>query len=141
VLSVPVISFSVPKAGDFIDTNAASVTGDRANRLRITKEKAFQLNGMNGDRVHNALTVYYQEVIAGLIASLRAHVAATQKMPKLEQAVPLVLSGGTAKPKGFLDHFNRMLDAEQFPLRLSEVRVSSDPLHSTARGALMAALC
>jgi hypothetical protein len=141
VLSVPVISFSVPKAGDFIDTNAATVTGDRANRLRITKEKVFQLNGLNGDRVHNALTVYYQDVIAGLIASLRAHVAATQKMPKLEQAVPLVLSGGTAKPKGFLDHFSRMLDAEQFPLRLSEVRVSSDPLHSTARGALMAALC
>jgi len=26
-------------------------------------------------------------------------------------------------------------------LRLSEVRVSGDPLHSTARGALMAAQC
>jgi hypothetical protein len=55
--------------------------------------------------------------------------------------VPLVLSGGTAMPKGFLDHFIRILEAEEFPLRLSEVRVSGDPLHSTARGALMAALC
>jgi actin-like ATPase involved in cell morphogenesis len=141
VLSVPVISFSVPKAGDFIDANAAQVTGDRANRLRISKEKNFQLNGFTGDRVHNALTVYYQEVIGSLIGSLRSHIASAQKLPKLEQSVPLVLSGGTTMPKGFLDHFMRILQAEEFPLRLSEVRVSGDPLHSTARGALMAAQC
>ena len=141
MLSVPVISFSVAKAGDFIDASAAQVTGDRANRMRISKEKAFHLNGFTGDRVHNALTVYYQEVIANLIASLRSHIASAQKLPKLEQSVPLVLSGGSAMPKGFLDHFNRLLKAEDFPLHLSEVRVSSDPLHSTARGALMAAMC
>ncbi|HXM42914.1 MAG TPA: hypothetical protein VN924_16795 [Bryobacteraceae bacterium] len=141
VLSVPVMSFSVPKAGDFIDTNAAEVTGDRANRLRISKERGFQLNGFTADRAHNALTVYYQEVIADLIASLRAHIASAQKLPKLEQSVPLVLSGGTAMPKGFLEHFVRILETEEFPLKLSEVRVSGDPLHSTARGALMAAMC
>jgi len=141
VLSVPVISFSVPKAGDFIDANAALVTGDRANRLRISKEKAFQLNGFTADRVHNALTVYYQEVISELIGSLRAQISSAQKLPKIEQSVPLVLSGGTVMPRGFLDHFTRILQAEEFPLRLSEVRVSVDPLHATARGALMAALC
>src|SRR6202050_4608117 len=141
VLSVPVMSFSVPKAGDFIDANAAQVTGDRANRLRMSKEKSFQLNGFTADRVHNALTVYYQEVIADLIGSLRTHIASAQKLPKLEQSVPLVLSGGTAMPKGFLDHFMKILQANEFPLRLSEVRVSADPLHSTARGALMAAQC
>jgi hypothetical protein len=141
VLSVPVLSFSVPKAGDFIDSNAAEVTGDRANRLRISKEQGFQLNGFTADRVHNALTVYYQEVIVNLIDSLRAHIASAQKLPKLEQSVPLVLSGGTAMPKGFLDYFTKVLAAGEFPLKLSEVRVSGDPLHSTARGALMAALC
>ena len=116
VLSVPVISFSVPKAGDFIDAQAAQVTGERANRLRISKEKAFQLNGFTSDRVHNALTVYYQEVISNLIGSLRAHIASAQKLPKLEQSVPLVLSGGTAMPKGFLDHFIRILQSEEFPV-------------------------
>jgi len=141
VLSVPVICYSVPKAGDFIDANAANVTGDRANRLRISKEKGFQLNGFTADRAHNALTVYYQEVIADLIKSLRTHIASAQTLPKLEQSVPLVLSGGTAMPKGFLDFFVKTLQAEEFPLRLSEVRVSTDPLHSTARGALMAATC
>src|ERR1700733_16276028 len=36
-LSVPVLSFSIPKAGDYIDSSAASITGERANRVRIVK--------------------------------------------------------------------------------------------------------
>jgi len=34
------------------------VTGDMATRLRVQKENGFHLNGMTGDRVNNALTVY-----------------------------------------------------------------------------------
>jgi hypothetical protein len=141
VLSVPVISFSVPKAGDYIDTKAAMVTGELATRLRIQKEQSFQLNGMNGDRVQNALNVYYREVIAGLVEALRGHISATQRLPKLDQAVPLVVSGGTAMPRGFLDEFGRALRASDFPVPLSEIRMSADAMNSTARGALMAALC
>lgn len=141
VLSVPVINFSVSKAGDYIDAKAAEVTGELATRLRVQKEQVFHLNGMNGDRIQNALTVYYEEMITNLVESLRAHISATQRLPKLDQAVPLVLSGGTAMPKGFLDLFGKALHSSDFPVRLSEVRMSADALNSTARGALMAALC
>jgi hypothetical protein len=141
VLSVPVISFSVPKAGDFIDTQAALVTGDLCTRMRIQKEQSFRLNGFSADRVQNALTVYYQEMIACLVESLRKHISSAQRLPKLEQSIPLVLSGGTSMPKGFLDHFLNVLHANELPVKLSDVRVSADPLHATARGALMAALC
>jgi len=141
VLSVPVISFSVPKAGDYIDAKAAMVTGELATRLRIQKEQFFQLNGLNGDRVHNALNVYYHEVIANLVEALRGHISATQRLPKLDQAIPLVVSGGTAMPKGFLEEFGRTLRSSDFPVPLSEIRMSADALNSTARGALMAALC
>ncbi len=141
VLSVPVISFSVPKAGDFIDSQAAMVTGEISTRMRIHKEQAFRLNGLSGDRVQNALTVYYREVILGLIEALRGHIALAQRLPKLDQSIPLILSGGTVMPKGFLEQFTETLRSNEFPVRLSEVRVSADPLNSTARGALMAALC
>jgi hypothetical protein len=141
VLSVPVISFSVPKGGDFIDSQAALATGDLATRIRVHKEQSFHLNGMGNDRVKNALTVYYQEMIENLVEALRDHIAATQRLPKLDQAIPMVLSGGTAAPKGFLDHFGKALRAHDFPVRISELRISADPLNSTARGALMAALC
>jgi hypothetical protein len=141
VLSVPVMTFSVPKAGDFIDAQASAVTGELATRLRVEKEQNFRLNGMNGNRVHNALTVYYDQMITNLVQTLRSHLCAAQRLPKLDQSIPLVLAGGTAMPKGFLEHFSKALKANELPIRLSEVRISSDPLNSTARGALMAALC
>jgi hypothetical protein len=141
VLSVPVLTFAVPKAGDYIDNQAAAVTGDLATRLRVQKEHSFRLNGLSTDRTLNALTVYYQEMITNLTGALRSHISATQRLPKLDQAIPLVLSGGTVMPKGFLEQFSASLRAQEFPVRLSEVRLSPDPLNSTARGALMAALC
>ncbi len=141
VLSVPVISFSVPKAGDFIDSQAALVTGELATRMRVQKENNFHLNGMTSNRVQNALTVYYTEMIETLVETLRSHIAATQRLPKLDQSIPLVLSGGTVMPAGFLDRFAQALKAAEFPIRLSDVRLSPDALNSTARGALMAALC
>ena len=141
VLSVPVIAFSVPKAGDFIDHQAAMVTGDLANRMRIHKEHHFHLNGLTGERVPDALTVYYQEMLVNLVEKLRAQISSSQRLPKLEQPVPLVLSGGTAMPQGFLGAFKDVLRSHELPVKLAEVRVSSDPLNSTARGALMAALC
>jgi hypothetical protein len=33
------------------------------------------------------------------------------------------------------------LRVEDFPIKILEIRVAEDPLNSTARGALMAALC
>jgi len=117
------------------------VTGDLATRLRVHKERAFRLNGLGSDRINNALTVYYEEMIVNLVEALRSHISAAQRLPKLDQAIPLVLTGGTVAPKGFLDHFGKILRAKDLPVRLSELRVSADPLNSTARGALMAALC
>ncbi len=141
VLSVPVISFSVSKAGDFIDNQAALVTGDLAIRMRLEKEKSFHLNGFTGDRVHDALNVYYQEVLVNLVQTLRRQISSAERRPSFDQAIPLVLSGGTAVPQGFLDQFTKVLRSHELPVRLSEVRLSPDPLNSTARGALMAALC
>jgi hypothetical protein len=141
VLSAPVISFSVGKAGDFIDAQAALVTGDVATRTRIYKEQNFRLNGFTADRVQNALNVYYREMIGSLVRGVREQIAATRRLPKMDQAIPLVLSGGTSMPAGFLEAFTAALRECELPVKLAEVRVSGDPLHSTARGALMAALC
>ncbi len=141
MLSVPVLSFSVPKAGDFIDAQSALVMGDMATRLRVQKEQGFHLNGMNGSRVNNALTVYYNEVIENLVKSLKEGISSARTLPKMTQAIPLVLAGGTAIPEGFFERFRTALQGSELPVKLSEVRVSAEPLNSTARGLLMAALC
>ncbi len=140
-LSVPVVSFSIPKAGDFIDSSAASVTGERANRIRILKEQSFYINGNFENKVQQVLTVYYDDMIQSLVAGLRNAFQGARNLPKLSRPIPLVLSGGTAMPKGFRDRFEKILQASDFPIELSEIRMAAEPLTSTAKGALVAALC
>ena len=139
-LSVPVLSFSIPKAGDYIDSSAASVTGERINRIRIEKEDSFHFNGFSPGKLHQVLSVYYDEMIQTLVASMKQAVSATRNMPKVGRPLPLVLSGGTALPQGFRDRFEKVLRESEFQLPISEVRMASDPLHTTAKGALVAAL-
>jgi hypothetical protein len=141
VLSVPVLSFSIPKAGDFIDAQAALVTGDLATHMRVQKELGFRLTGLNGNRINNALTVYYDQVIENLVKSLRDHISSEPRLPRMTQPIPLVLAGGTVVPQGFFERFKAALQGNELPVKLSEVRISAEPLSSTARGLLMAALC
>ena len=141
VLSLPVVSFSIAKGGDFVDAQAALATGELATRLRILKEQSFELDGFSGDRVQNALTVYYDDLIRSVVEALREGLAASGRLPKLDRPIPLVLTGGSAMPRGFLRRFEQALRPREFPLELSEIRMSADPLNSTARGALLASLC
>ncbi len=139
-MSVPVFSFSVNKGGDFIDTSTAGATGGLINRIRMTKEDSFHFNGYFADKTLQALNVYYDDMIQALVASMKEAFLGSKSLPKLARPIPLVLSGGSTMPKGFRDRFEKALLASDFPIALSEVRVSSTPLESTAKGALIAAL-
>ncbi|MFN7922304.1 MAG: hypothetical protein U0Q16_19535 [Bryobacteraceae bacterium] len=139
-LSMPALSFSIPKAGDFIDSSTASVTGDLANRVRLIKEENFHFNGHFVDKLHQVLTVYYEDVIHALINGMKEAFSDTRRIPKLTKPIPMVLSGGTASPKGFRDRFEKILRESDFPIAISDVRVAKDPLTATARGALIAAM-
>jgi tRNA A37 threonylcarbamoyltransferase TsaD len=139
-LSLPALTFSIPKAGDFIDSSAAAVTGDLANRIRLAKEEAFHFNGHFVDKLHQVLTVYYDDVIYSLINAMKDAFSNSRRIPKLNKPLPIVLSGGTASPKGFRERFEKILRQSDFPLQVSEIRFASDPHTATARGALVAAM-
>ncbi len=139
-LSVPVLSYSVPKAGDYIDNSAASVTGERVNHVRLTKEESFHLNGTQSDKMHQVIGVYYDDMIETLVGSMRDAFVKTRNLPRIGRAVPLVLSGGTALPEGFRDRFEQALRTVELPIEISEVRMASNPLYAAAKGALVAAL-
>jgi hypothetical protein len=117
------------------------VTGERANHIRILKEQSFYLNGTFADKVQQVLGVYYDDMIRGLVAGLNEAFKTARTTPKFSRPVPLVLSGGTAMPKGFRDRFEQLLRESEFPIELSEIRLAKEPLTTTARGALVAALC
>jgi hypothetical protein len=139
-LSVPVLSFSIPKAGDFIDSSAASMTGERANRIRLTKEDSFHFNGFFADKVHQVIGVYYDDMIRSLVAGLKDAFSRTKNLPTFNRPVPMVLSGGTALPPGFRDRFEKLLWEHDFPITVSDIRLADTPLYATAKGALVCAL-
>ena len=85
-LSVPVLSFSIPRAGDYIDTNAASITGERANRVRIAKEDSFHFNGFFADKLQQVLSVYYDEMIQSLVQGMKQAFSNSRNLPKSEPA-------------------------------------------------------
>ncbi|HUS05892.1 MAG TPA: hypothetical protein VMZ52_06340 [Bryobacteraceae bacterium] len=139
-MSVPVVSFSLAKGGDFIDASAAAATGDLTNRIKITKEDTFHFNGYFADKKLQALSVYYEDLIQSLIAAMKEAFAASRSLPKLKRPIPLVLSGGSTLPGGFRDRFEAALRASEFPIQIDQVRLADNPLEATARGALIAAL-
>ena len=79
-------------------------------------------------------------MIQALVAALKDQFASVQNMPKLNRPIPLVLSGGSVMPPGFGDRFEKTLRETDLPVGISEVRLAASPMHSTARGALVAAL-
>lgn len=139
-LSVPVFSFSIPKGGDFIDESASQLRGEPATRIRTIKEESFHFNGHFVNKIHQAIAQYYEDMIQALVASLKDQFASVQNMPKLNRPIPLVLSGGSVIPPGFRDRFEKSLREIELPVAISEVRMASNPMVSTARGALVAAL-
>ncbi len=139
-LSVPVLSFSIPKAGDYIDTNTATVAGERANRVRIAKEESFHLNGFFADKMQQVLGVYYDEMIQSVVNGMKQAFSNSRSLPKSGRNLPIILSGGTALPEGFRDRFEKIFREAELPITATEIRMADDPLHTSAKGALVAAL-
>jgi actin-like ATPase involved in cell morphogenesis len=139
-LSIPSIMFSVAKGGDFIDQSAGSVLNEYSTRIKVLKEEALDLSRQPKDKVERALHIYYEDLVHTLVSALKRALSRTEKLPKTDRALPIVLSGGTAKPKGFKELFEKALKGQPLPVAISEVRMAADPLTATAKGALVAAM-
>jgi len=141
-MSMPMITFSVPKSGDYIDRNVAEVLGERnSTRVRIYKEENLDLARQPKDDMTRALHIFYDDVLQNLIDRLRAEFKRSSQLPKLDRPMKIVLAGGTARPAGFLQKFEQMLRADgDFPIEISEVRMAKDPLTTTANGCYIAAM-
>ena len=139
-LSVPVLTFGIKKGGDYIDDAAASVTGEVNTLVRKIKENGLCLTATPKNEIEDALCIYYDDLIRTLVEEMRTQISGMSRVPKFDKAVPIVLSGGTVMPEGFQDRFEEILNQEQFPIEISEVRIAEEPLLATAKGSLLASL-
>lgn len=139
-LSIPSLTFSLAQGGDFIDAAVGAVVREPATRVKAIKEQSLDLTRAGGDKIDKALHIYYDKLIETLVDELARAVTRSQRPPRSDQPLPIVLAGGTAKPAGFRDRFEKVLRRRTLPFQVSEVRMASDPLTATARGSLVAAL-
>jgi hypothetical protein len=139
-LSIPSIMFSIPKGGDYIDQSVGAVVNEHATRVRAIKEDGVDLSRAPKDKTEKALHIYYEELVDSLVDALRRAISRAEKTPRTDRALPIVLSGGTAKAGGFKEAFERALKERPLPIPVAGVRIAQDPLTATARGALIAAM-
>ena len=139
-LSIPSIMFSISKGGDFVDESVGGVINEHSTRVRVMKEEGLDLSKAPKDKMDKALHIYYEDLVLTLTEALRQAMSSAEKLPKTDRPIPIVLSGGTAKPRGFKEMFEKSLRARSLPIEIGQVRVASDPLTATARGALIAAM-
>jgi hypothetical protein len=139
-MSFPVITFSLQTAGDYIDRMAGLAVGETATKVKGVKEAELDLTREPKGTIQTALHIYYDELIYRLISNLQRVLTATDKIPKIANPIPIVLSGGTAMPSGCQARFEKVIDKVGLPVDISEVRMAADPLNSTAKGALIMAM-
>ena len=139
-LSFPVITYSIQKGGDYIDTMVGAAVGEPATKVKTIKEEELDFSREPKDRVGIALGIFYDELILKLLESLQRVLSSTGKIPKIKTPIPIVLSGGTAMPKGFKEKFEKLLKNVNLPVEISAVRLAEDLLNAPAKGALATAI-
>lgn len=131
-------SFSVTKSGDYIDEQAASVTGVMKSKVLKRKEKELDLANTDfNDRVLSALSIYYEEVIDRVIGIISKEFA--NRGAEIEGEIEIVVAGGTSMPKGFCQKFEEAVRRSKFPFKIYRVRHSSTPFFSVSQGSCVRA--
>jgi len=139
-MSVPVLKFSVAKAGDWIDQQVAMAVDETASRVSAIKESTLDLNKVDGlSKAESALSIYYNHLIEYVIENIKQEFTKARRLPRITKPISIILSGGTSLPKGFSDRFRQILDRLKLPVPVGSVRMASQPLRSVAKGALVAA--
>lgn len=138
--TVESLSFSVARGGSYIDKNAAKSLRANPVLMQSIKESVdFDLMSPK-NREERAIQAYYKELIRYALAVFKKEFARESSRIYLSLPIPLVISGGTSLPKGFIDLFKQCMGKlEDFPLKLSEIRHASDPLKAVSKGLLIKA--
>lgn len=139
-LSVPVITYSIQKGGDYIDEMVSRDVNESATKIKVIKEEALDLSSLPTNKVEMSLHIYYMDVINSLVQSLQHVISSSDKVPKITSPIPIVLSGGTCMPKGLRERVEKALSAIRMPVDVAEVRMAKDPLNATSKGALVMAM-
>ncbi len=137
--SIPALSFSTARGGDWIDRNVATVLGIKASRATAIKEKGVSIVSPR-NREEEAIEIYYRNLINYTLEAIKTRFESSNGMPAFPEPIEIVCAGGTSMIGGFIEVFKDEFQSIKFPLQVKSIRHAEDPLFSVAKGCLVAAL-
>lgn len=137
--SMPALTFSTSRGGDWVDNNVAQVLGIKPSKAALLKEKGVDLMAPK-NREEDAIAIYYRNLINYTLTNIKDRFEAAENMPTFPDPIVIVFSGGTSLPTNFIKLVREVFQEMEFPLEVKEIRQAEDALHATAKGALTAAL-
>jgi hypothetical protein len=151
MFGMPIFEFSIVGSGDWVDRETAKSFGynpkdplgkyaetpttvcRRKENIDLTKPIA------EVDRVDQIIMMNYQILIENVVNGIIDGFNKNIDRARIDAAIPIVMAGGTASPKGFGEYFEKILRSKPVPFQISTVSVHPRPLHAVAEGCLKAA--
>ena len=139
---IEALTFSTARAGDWIDKETAEALGMVSNRVTNIKEKYMQFSGevsiknKKTKRVLEALYYYHKALIDYTVKKIIKEFDEKVDI-EVDEAIPIVISGGTSMPKGFIQLFKDVISGYDVPFEVSEIRRAKNPLTAVANGLLV----
>jgi len=139
--SIPVLTFSLARGGDWIDQNASNSIGEISSRATLIKERPdFSLTDYNfgkkrEKRIREALGHYYNNLIKYTTTNIINEL--NNIVVEFPENIPIVVSGGTSKANGFINLISNSFNSFEFPFDISEIKSANNPFTSVAEGCLV----
>lgn len=133
------IEFSLSRAGDWIDENAAKAIGERSTKMISVKEAGVDLLAPK-NRHEESISIFYRNFIAYVVKNFEKKLSQVEDIPEFPEPISVVLAGGTSLVKSFDVVFKQEIDKIKLPFRIKEIRLAEDQLFAVAKGCLYSAL-
>lgn len=136
--SIPCLSFSVARGGDWIDKNVANVLGVKGSKATFIKERGLDIRDPK-NREEEAVAIYYRNLISYVLTNIKSRFEHGQNMPSFQDPVDIACAGGTALVGGFIEVFRDEFAKIDFPIPINKIFRAEEALTSVAKGCLVAA--
>lgn len=134
----PIFQFAIVNSGDWIDKQAAKATGESVAFINQEKMKVDLLKPPE-NLVERAIQTQYNLMIEKTVAGIKNGFVNAKSSVKTNQAIDVVVAGGTACAKGFDQIFKDTLLKAKIGIDVGNVTRPKDALYSVAKGCLLAA--
>ncbi len=136
--TIPALTFSVARGGDWIDEHVSKVMG--IPRVRATAIKESEIDLMSPkSREEEAIVLYYRNLISYVLQNFKQRFTLARDVPQFTEPIEIVIGGGTSLIGGFVEVFAEEIKKISLPVPIAGVRRADDALSAVVRGCLIAA--